>query len=103
MVSSLVQKSPATCGDETSVAIRAECRNLRASGRDSITRRLNPNSKGDSPMFRAPSALIGLVLLSTAFAIAQDNPLSTEARQSWTRTKNNLLAAAEKMSEENYG
>src|SRR6476659_6003418 len=54
-------------------------------------------------MFRAPSALIGLVLLSTAFAIAQDNPLSTEARQSWTRTKINLLAAAEKMSEENYG
>ena len=33
---------------------------------------------------------------------AQDNPLSTEARQSWTRTKTNLLAAAEKMPEENY-
>jgi len=53
-------------------------------------------------MFRAPSAITGLVLLSAAFAIAQDNPLSTEARQSWTRTKNNLVAAAEKMPEENY-
>ena len=27
----------------------------------------------------------------------QENPMSTEAQQSWTRTKNNLLAAAEKM------
>jgi hypothetical protein len=32
----------------------------------------------------------------------QENPLSTEAQQSWTRTKNNILAAAEKMPEENY-
>jgi hypothetical protein len=32
----------------------------------------------------------------------QENPLSTEAQQSWTRTRGNLLAAAEKMPEENY-
>ena len=32
----------------------------------------------------------------------QENPLSTELQQSWTRTKNNLLAAAEKMPEEHY-
>jgi len=32
----------------------------------------------------------------------QENPLSTEAQQSWTRTKNNLLAAAEKMPEDQY-
>ena len=47
------------------------------------------------------------VLTAAAYAaalplIAQDNPLSTEARQSWDRTKNNLLRAAEKMPEENY-
>ena len=34
---------------------------------------------------------------------AQENPLSSEAQQSWTRTRANLLAAAEKMPEENYG
>lgn len=33
---------------------------------------------------------------------AQENPLSTEVQQSWTRTKNNLIAAAEKMPEEHY-
>ena len=44
-----------------------------------------------------------LVALAAAFALnGQDNPLSTEAQQSWNRTKNNLLAAAEKMPEENY-
>lgn len=47
------------------------------------------------------------VLTTTAFAaalplFAQENPLSDEARQSWDRTKNNLLRAAEKMPEENY-
>jgi len=42
--------------------------------------------------------------LGASFALfAQDNPLSTEAQQSWARTKNNTLAAAEKMPEENYG
>ena len=34
---------------------------------------------------------------------AQEGPLSTEANQAYTRTKNNLLAAAEKMPEEHYG
>ena len=34
---------------------------------------------------------------------AQDNPLSTEVRQSWTRTWGNVVAAAEKMPEEHYG
>ena len=33
---------------------------------------------------------------------AQDNPLSNEARQSWTRTRNNLVGAAEKMPEDAY-
>ncbi len=42
-------------------------------------------------------------LVSTAFSlVAQDNPLSTEAKQAWTRTKGNLIGAAEKMTEENY-
>jgi uncharacterized damage-inducible protein DinB len=41
--------------------------------------------------------------MAAALALpAQENPLSTEAQQSWTRTKNNLIAAAEKMSEEHY-
>jgi len=48
-----------------------------------------------------------MIIAGAAFAAAsalqaQDNPLSTEARQSWTRTKNNILAAAEKMPEEHY-
>jgi hypothetical protein len=36
-------------------------------------------------------------------AAAQDNPLSTEVRQAWTRTWGNIVAAAEKMPEEHYG
>jgi hypothetical protein len=48
-----------------------------------------------------------LVILIAGFAAippapAQDNPLSTEARQAWTRTIGNVVAAAEKMPEENY-
>lgn len=35
-------------------------------------------------------------------APAQDNPISTEARQSWGRTMSNVVNAAEKMPEENY-
>ncbi len=47
--------------------------------------------------------IISATLLSTALSLAaQDNPLSTEAKQAWTRTKNNLIGAAEKMPEENY-
>lgn len=45
-------------------------------------------------------ALAALAAISVLHA--QDNPLSTEARQAWTRTKNNILAAAEKMPEEHY-
>ncbi len=33
---------------------------------------------------------------------AQDDPLSSEARQAWTRTSNFTVAAANKMPEENY-
>lgn len=33
---------------------------------------------------------------------APSNPLSTEARQAWTRTMNNVVAAAEKMPEDGY-
>lgn len=33
---------------------------------------------------------------------AQDNPLSNEARQAWTRTRGNLVAAAEKMSDDGF-
>jgi hypothetical protein len=47
---------------------------------------------------------MGVAATCAAFALrAQDNPLSTEAQQSWARTKNNIIAAAEKMPEENYG
>jgi hypothetical protein len=42
-------------------------------------------------------AVAGIGILS-----AQNNPLSSEVQQSWTRTKTNLLAAAEKMPEESY-
>jgi len=43
-----------------------------------------------------------LIVAGAGVLAAQDNPLSTEAQQSWTRTKGNLVGAAEKMSEENY-
>ena len=52
---------------------------------------------------KGPFALSLLILSGVSLLTAQENPLSTELQQSWTRTKNNLLAAAEKMSEENYG
>ena len=34
--------------------------------------------------------------------LAQEDPLSTEARQAWTRTQNMVVAAADKMPEEHY-
>lgn len=37
-----------------------------------------------------------------ASALLAQDALSNEARQSWNRTKNNLIAAAEKMDEANY-
>ncbi len=42
-----------------------------------------------------------LTVLSAAALLAQD-ALSNEARQSWSRTKGNLIGAAEKMDEVNY-
>lgn len=47
-----------------------------------------------------------LIILVAGFAAAlparAQNPLSTEAQQAWTRTIGNVVAAAEKMPEENY-
>jgi len=48
-----------------------------------------------------------IIMLATATvavcpAQAQDNPLSTEAQQAWTRTQRYVVAAAEKMPEANY-
>jgi hypothetical protein len=49
------------------------------------------------------STILVIGALVAAFVLqAQSDPLSTEARQAWTRTKNNTVAAAEKMPEENY-
>jgi len=45
---------------------------------------------------------LALPVLATALLQAQGDPLSDEARQSWGRTKSNLIAAAEKMPEETY-
>ena len=36
-------------------------------------------------------------------AVAQQNPMATEVQQAWGRTMSNVVAAAEKMPEENYG
>ena len=44
--------------------------------------------------------LIGAGL--TCPLLAQEDPLSTEARQAWNRTKNLVVAAANKMPEEHY-
>jgi hypothetical protein len=48
-----------------------------------------------------------VTVLVAAFAAAlplqaQNNPLSTEAQQAWTRTQGNTVAAAERMPEESY-
>lgn len=53
-------------------------------------------------MLRPLLPLVSCSLLAVSTAAAQDNPLSTEVRQSWTRTWNNVVAAAEKMPEEHY-
>ena len=45
--------------------------------------------------------IVILTALGASALLAQD-PLSNEARQSWNRTKGNLIAAAEKMDEANY-
>ena len=41
-------------------------------------------------------------VLGCAALYAQTDPLSTEAKQAWTRTMNNVIAAAEKMPEDAY-
>lgn len=46
--------------------------------------------------------LLALIACAASFAAAQDSPLASEAVQSWTRTKGNLIGAAEKMPEDNY-
>jgi len=43
-----------------------------------------------------------LALCGASFLVAQESSLSSEAQQAWSRTKGNLVGAAEKMSEENY-
>jgi hypothetical protein len=43
-----------------------------------------------------------LILAGAGLLAAQENALSSEAQQAWTRTKNNLLGAADKMPEEQY-
>ena len=55
-------------------------------------------------MNRIPALTFVLFALAGASAAvsAQENPIATEAKQSWTRTRDNLLAAAEKMPEEQY-
>ena len=53
-------------------------------------------------MMRTLTLAAFAALALAAQAAAQDNPSSTEARQSWTRTWGNVVAAAEKMPEENY-
>jgi hypothetical protein len=45
--------------------------------------------------------IVILTALGVSSLLAQDT-LSTEAKQRWTQTKNNLIAAAEKMDEANY-
>jgi uncharacterized damage-inducible protein DinB len=44
-----------------------------------------------------------LIPALAALPLLAQGPLSEEARQSWNRTRSNLIAAAEKMPEEAYG
>lgn len=54
-------------------------------------------------MMRTLLVVFSATVALAGHASAQDNPLSTEVRQSWTRTWGNVVAAAEKMPEEHYG
>jgi hypothetical protein len=45
---------------------------------------------------------LALSAVSISVLAAQDNPLSSEARQAWTRTIGNVVAAAEKMPDDGY-
>lgn len=51
---------------------------------------------------RRLSMLVTGLILGSAALFSQTDPLTTEARQSWTRTIGNAVAAAEKMPEEGY-
>ena len=44
----------------------------------------------------------GILFVGLGVLTGQDNPLSSEVQQTWTRTRTNLLAAAERMPEESY-
>lgn len=48
------------------------------------------------------STLTASLILGGAALYAQTDPLSTEAKQAWTRTIGNVVAAAEKMPEDGY-
>ena len=52
-------------------------------------------------MKRLCLCVLGWSVVLTA-QTAPTSPLSTEARQAWTRTMNNVIAAAEKMPEDGY-
>jgi hypothetical protein len=51
---------------------------------------------------RRISILPTCLILGCAALYAQTDPLSTEVKQAWTRTMNNVVAAAEKMPEDGY-
>jgi hypothetical protein len=51
---------------------------------------------------RRVSILFTSLTLGCAALFAQTDPLSAEAKQAWTRTMGNVVAAAEKMPEEGY-
>ena len=49
------------------------------------------------------TAIFSILVFGASILAAQENPLSTEAQQAFNRTKGNLIAAAEKMPEAEYG
>jgi uncharacterized damage-inducible protein DinB len=51
---------------------------------------------------RRISMLLACVVPGCVALYAQTDPLSTEAKQAWTRTINNVVAAAEKMPDDGY-
>jgi DinB family protein len=53
-------------------------------------------------MHRVSSAILIAALFSITVLHAQNNPFSTDARQTYAMVKSSLLKAADKMPEENY-
>jgi uncharacterized damage-inducible protein DinB len=51
---------------------------------------------------RRLSILLTCLVAGCMALYSQTDPLSTEAKQAWTRTMNNVIAAAEKMPEDGY-